>query len=120
MVQTRVTRKAGDAAVERYCCPSPEPWPCMNPSAYPAAKLLEVERKNLAILALAGSATISDLAAQHGVSRKFIYQQTHKASVALDEVFASAAPDDEVLFELAVTKTGAFKQTAQKFHRMGK
>ena len=97
-----------------------EPWPCMNPSAYPAAKLLEVERKNLAILALAGSATISDLAAQHGVSRKFIYQQTHKASVALDEVFASAGPDDEVLFELAVTKTGAFKQTAQKFHRMGK
>ena len=77
----------------------------MNPSAYPAAKLLEVERKNRAILALAGSATISDLAAQHGVSRKFIYQQTHKASVALDEVFASAAPDDEVLFELAVTKT---------------
>ena len=28
----------------------------MNPSAYPAAKLLEVERKNRAILALAGSA----------------------------------------------------------------
>ena len=77
----------------------------MNPSAYPAAKLLEVERKNLAILALAESATISDLAAQHGVSRKFIYQQTHKASVALDEVVASAAPDDEVLFELALTKT---------------
>jgi hypothetical protein len=77
----------------------------MNPSAYPAAKLLEVERKDLAIRALAGSATISDLATQHGVSRKFIYQQTHKASVALDEVFASATPDDEVLFELAITKT---------------
>jgi hypothetical protein len=78
---------------------------CMNPSAFPAAKLLECERRNLAIRALAGSATISDLAAQHGVSRKFVYQQTHKASLALDEVFASAAPDDAVLFELAVTKT---------------
>lgn len=77
----------------------------MNPSAYPAAKLLEVERKNLAILALAGSATISKLAGQHGVSRKFVYQQTHKASAALDEVFASNAPDDEVLFTLPVTKT---------------
>ncbi len=77
----------------------------MNPSAFPAAKLLECERKNLAIRALAGAATISDLAAQHGVSRKFVYQQTNKASLALDEVFTSAVPDDEVLFELAVTKT---------------
>ncbi|MDM5182281.1 hypothetical protein PO883_34525, partial [Massilia sp. DJPM01] len=59
----------------------------------------------MAILALAGTATISDLAAQHGVSRKFVYQQADKASVALDEVFASAAPDDEVLFALPVTKT---------------
>ncbi len=76
----------------------------MNPSAFPAARLPELERKNLAILALAGSATIRDLAAQHGVSRKFVYQQTQKASAALDEVFASTAPNDEVLFELAVTK----------------
>lgn len=77
----------------------------MNPSAYPAAKLSEVDRKNLVILALAGMTTVSELAARHGVSRKFVYQQTNKASVALDEVFASSTPDDEVLFELAVTKT---------------
>ena len=44
-------------------------------------------------------------AARHGVSRKFVYQQTHKARAALDGAFASAAAsDDEVLFELAVTK----------------
>src|SRR5690349_18066736 len=61
--------------------------------------------KNLAIQALAGSETVSDLAARHGVSRKLVYQQqTHKARVALDEAFSSATPDDEVLFELAVTK----------------
>src|SRR6476661_5142533 len=63
------------------------------------------DRKDLAIQALAGSETVCDLAARHGVSRKFVYQQTHKARAALDDAFSSAAPDEEVLFELAVTKT---------------
>src|SRR5918995_68435 len=71
-----------------------------------AARLLpESDRKDLAIQALAGSETVSDLAARHGVSRKFVYQQTHKARAALDEAFSSATPDEAVLFELAVTKT---------------
>jgi len=69
-----------------------------------AAKLPESDRKDLAIQALAQSATVSDLAARHGVSRKFVYQQTHKAVAALDDAFSPATPDDEVLFELAVTK----------------
>src|SRR3954471_20020874 len=67
--------------------------------------LPEIDRKDLAIQALAGSETISDLAAQHGVSRKFVYQQTHKARSALDDAFSPATPDEAVLFELAVTKT---------------
>src|SRR5215207_4448166 len=66
--------------------------------------LPESDRKDLAIQALAGSQTVSDLAAQHGVSRKFVYQQTHKARLALDAAFSSATPDEVVLFELAVTK----------------
>src|SRR5215213_3225228 len=70
-----------------------------------AARLPESDRKNLAIRALAQSETVSDLAARHGVSRKFVYQQTHKARAALDEAFSSATPDEAVLFELAVTKT---------------
>jgi hypothetical protein len=70
-----------------------------------AARLAETERKDLAILALAGSETVSDLAARHGVSRKFVYQQTHKASVALDDAFLPAAPENDVLFELAVSQT---------------
>jgi len=70
-----------------------------------AARLPESDRKDLAIQALAQSATISDLAARHGVSRKFVYQQTHKAGAALDDAFLSATPDHEVLFEVAVTKT---------------
>jgi hypothetical protein len=70
-----------------------------------AARLAETERKDLAILALAGSETVSDLAARRGVSRKFVYQQRHKASVALDDAFLSATCDNDVLFELAVSKT---------------
>jgi len=66
-----------------------------------AARLPGSDRKDLAIQALAGSGTVSDLAARQGVSRKFPYQQTHKARAALDDVFLSAMPDHEVLFELA-------------------
>jgi len=69
-----------------------------------AARLPESDRKDLAIQALAGSGTVSDLAARHGVGRKFVYQQTHKARAALDDTFSSATPDAEVLSELAVTK----------------
>ena len=67
--------------------------------------LSESDRKDLAIQALAGSKTVSDLAARHGMSRKFVYQQTHKARAALDDAFSPATPDEAVLFELAVTKT---------------
>ncbi len=69
-----------------------------------AASLPGSDRKNLAVQALAGSGTVSDLAARHGVSRKFVYQQTHKARAVLDDAFSPAVPDGEVLFELAVTK----------------
>jgi hypothetical protein len=70
-----------------------------------AARLPGGERKDLAIQALARSETVCDLAARHGVSRKFVYRQTNKAREALDEAVSPAAPDgEEVLFELAVTK----------------
>ncbi len=69
-----------------------------------AARLPGSDRKDLAIQALARSETVSDLAARHGVSRKFVYQQTHKARAVLDGAFSPAVPDSEVLFELAVTK----------------
>jgi hypothetical protein len=76
----------------------------MDRCAVAAARLPENERKDLAIQALARSETVSDLAARHGVSRKFVYQQTHKAVAALDEAFSPATPDHGVLFELAMTK----------------
>jgi len=77
----------------------------MNRSAGAAAKLSESERKDLGVRALAGSDTISALAEQLDVSRKFVYGQAHKADLALDKVFFPAAPDDEVLFHLPVTRT---------------
>src|SRR3954468_576642 len=72
-----------------------------------AARLLpEGDRKDLAIQALVRSEAVSDLAARHGVSRKFVYKQTHKAHAALDDAFSSAKQDtEEMLFELAVTET---------------
>src|SRR5271154_4085886 len=77
----------------------------MDRSVGAAARLPECDRRDLAVQALAGSETVSDLAARHGVSRKFIYQQTDKARVALDDAFLAATPEDEALFELTVTKT---------------
>ena len=76
----------------------------MNRFASAAAKLPESERKKLAVRALAGSETISDLAARLGVSRKFVYEQRGKASDALNDAFPSAVADDDVLFQLPVTK----------------
>ncbi len=71
-----------------------------------AARLPGGNRKDLAVQALARSETVSDLAARHGVSRKFVHQQTHKARAVLDDAFSSATPDGEVLFELTVTRRG--------------
>ena len=77
----------------------------MNRRVGAAAALSETDRQDLAVQALARSATISDLAVQHDASRKFVYQQMRKAGAALDDAFLSAAPDQEVLFTLMVTKT---------------
>src|SRR4051794_10527985 len=69
-----------------------------------AVMLPENDRKDLAIQVLARSATISNLSVRHGVSRKFVYQQSHKAEVALDDAFTATTRDDAVLFELTISK----------------
>ena len=53
---------------------------------------------------LAGAQPVSDLAREHEVSRKFLYQQAHIAQEALDQAFASSSKLDDVLSELRVTK----------------
>lgn len=70
------------------------------------AKLLQPrQRQALAVAALAATQPIKQLAADHDVSRKFVYQQAAKAKDALQEAFAPAIPaDQEVLFTIPVTK----------------
>lgn len=70
-----------------------------------AASLGFQARKALSIQVLAGQESVSELAARHGVSRKFLYEQAKRAEAALELTFAPAKEDDEVLLYVPVTKT---------------
>ena len=63
------------------------------------------QRQALALQGLAGTQPIRTLSAHHGVSRKFVYQQMHKASEALEHAFDTQVPEETVLFYLPVTKS---------------
>jgi hypothetical protein len=67
------------------------------------SKLDSLQRQQLAVAALAGD-SISQLARQNQVSRKFIYQQKEKAQQALHDSFTPSPADEKVLFYLPVTK----------------
>ena len=54
---------------------------------WPAQRLLPQERQDLAVQVLAGAQPVSDLAREHEVSRKFLYQQAHTAEDALTQAF---------------------------------
>ncbi len=68
-----------------------------------AKRLAPPERQDLVIQVLAGTETVSELARQHEVSRKFLYPQVHTAEEA--EAFTPSSRPDNVLFYLPVTKT---------------
>jgi hypothetical protein len=84
------------------CVVAAQPPP--GPSS--AAQLLgPQQRQVLSLEALAGTQTITQLAQDYQVSRKFVYQQADKAEQALAEAFAPTAPaDGPVLFYLPVTE----------------
>ncbi len=63
----------------------------------------------IAIQALSKSEPISHIAAELQVSRKFVYQQAHKAQEVLDESFAPTSDESEVLFHLPITKSWLFQ-----------
>ena len=81
----------------------------MSPALSVAANLSPTVRKDIGIQVLSRSLPISQLADQHQVSRKFVYQQGNKAQQALDESFAPFQGDDEVLFHLPVTKNWLYQ-----------
>ena len=66
--------------------------------------MLPHERQELAVQVLAGAQPVSDLAREHEVSRKFLYQQAHTAQDALTQAFDPDPETDTVLFHLPVTK----------------
>jgi len=74
------------------------------PSNCTAKTLGPGERLALGVQALAGHQTITGLADDAGVSRKFVYQQADRAQAALDDAFAPTVADDQVLFQLPITK----------------
>jgi hypothetical protein len=71
---------------------------------WPAQRLLPQERQDLAVQVLAGAQPVSDLAREHEVSRKFLYQQAHTAQDALTQAFDPDPKTNDVLFHLPVTK----------------
>jgi hypothetical protein len=89
------------SATDPVCLPATSPADV----SCPAKQLLPEQRQDLAIQVLAGAETVSDLAREHEVSRKFLYQQVHTAEQALGPAFAPPpTPADKVLFYLPVTK----------------
>jgi len=74
------------------------------PNSCPAKALVPSQRLTIGLQALAGTQTITGLADEFDVSRKFVYQQATTAQAALDDAFTAADNDDQVLFHLPVTK----------------
>ena len=73
--------------------------------ACPAQAMGSEARQALALQALCGTITITALAEQAEVSRKFVYRQSDIAQQALEQAFATPTDDDEeILFQLPVTK----------------
>lgn len=62
------------------------------------------ERLNLGVQAIAGHQSVTGLAEEADVSRKFVYRQRDRAQAALDDAFAPRGADDQVLFHLPITK----------------
>ena len=74
------------------------------PNSCLAKQLPPSQRLQLGVQAVAKAQTITELATQAAVSRKFVQRQAAIARQALDDAFAPAAIDDAVLFHLPVTK----------------
>ena len=91
----------GSAFVVDFAAPPAVPTRCFT---CPAKQLQPDQKQGLAIQVLAGIATVSGLAREHEVSRKFISHQVHTAQQALQQAFEPPSPRDDVLFYLPVTK----------------
>jgi len=69
---------------------------------YKAQQLNSTQRQALALQTLKYNKSIAELSKTNKVSRKFLYQQKHKATEAINDAFAKN--DDNVIFYLPITK----------------
>jgi hypothetical protein len=77
----------------------------VNVHGAPAKAMAAEQRQDLAVQAMAGTFTITHLADQLDVSRKFVHAQVDRAQEALEQAFApTPAADDQILFYLPVSK----------------
>jgi hypothetical protein len=74
------------------------------PNTCTAKTLGAGDRLSLGVQAIAGHQSITGLANEAGVSRKFVYEQASIAQAALDDAFAPTVADDKVLVQLPITK----------------
>ena len=84
--------------------PVPPPTSTTAATACPARRLEPRSRQDLAIDALAGTETVSELARRYEVSRKFVYRQADLAEAALGRTFDPPPTATDVLFYLPVTR----------------
>jgi hypothetical protein len=79
--------------------------PLFGPHRCSATQMDCSQRRNLSVQAIRRTESVTHLAQQHQVSRKFVYQQLAKATVAIDQAFEAVEPKDQkVLFYLPITK----------------
>ena len=76
----------------------------MNQASSPAAQLKPHQRQKIALRVLTKKETISSIAEEERVSRKFLYKQGHIAQNVLTLAFEKPKSDQEVLFYLPVTQ----------------
>jgi hypothetical protein len=77
----------------------------LGPHPCSAARMDCSERRDLSARAIRRTESVTRLAQQHQVSRKFVYRQLAKAIAAVDQAFEPAEPEDrKVLFYLPITK----------------
>ena len=74
------------------------------PNGCPAKALPPSQRRQIGLQALAGTQTITGIAAEFDVSRKFVSRQSAIADHALTDAFDPRQPENQVLFHLPVTK----------------
>ena len=81
----------------------------MTHSPSVASSLPPATRQQLAVDMLSKTESVSRMAEQHEVSRKFLYQQKEKATEALEKAFSLPSQESEVLFYLPVTHAWLFQ-----------